>query len=44
MCLESLGLLLGSHMDHKEVAGLEFDPDTGPRAHSVKVEAVWGNG
>ena len=26
MCLESLGLLLGSHMDHKEVAGLEFDP------------------
>lgn len=42
MCLESLGSLLESHVVHEEVAGLEFDPDTGPRANSVKSEA--GNG
>lgn len=43
MCLEALGSLLGTHAVHEEVAGLEFDPDTDPRAHSLKVEAVWGN-
>ena len=31
-CLESLGWLLGTHVVHEEVAGLEFDPDTDPQS------------
>lgn len=43
MCLESWHSLLESHVVHEEVAGLEFGPDTGPRANSIE-ESEAGNG